>query len=382
MNGVFIPDLHIGAMPIEQLKKEFKIIEDYYLKTDIDLSVIGGDFFDHKLYANSEYISFAMYAMNFILSHSKITRVVYGTRSHEWDQYTIFTELATKMNYDYKVIKFISEEEIMGMKILYVPEEYVYNKGEYYSEFLNKENEYDYVFGHGVISEVMDKAVKHSDTKSDRLKVPVFTAGELDRICKGKVYFGHYHIYTNINDKIYYGGSYSRYEFGQEKEKGFISFTYNGKKYEDNFIINTEALNYITVGFGIGDNILYDENKFYKRIQTLKENKNKYYDRLRIMVNIPDDHNNPEYIIQTLQESFKNNDNIKVVIVNSKDKKIRENTKEKIKEYMEKYSFIFDKNLTKEDITSRYLLEHDNYEISKEDVKMYITKELSYILAN
>ena len=100
------------------------------------------------------------------------------------------------------------------------------------------------------------------------------------------------------------------------------------------------------------------------------------------MVNIPDDHNNPEYIIQTLQESFKNNDNIKVVIVNSKDKKIRENTKEKIKEYMEKYSFIFDKNLTKEDITSRYLLEHDNYEISKEDVKMYITKELSYILAN
>ena len=98
MNGIFIPDLHIGAMPIEQLKKEFKIIEDYYLKTEVDLSVIGGDFFDHKLYANSEYISFAMYAMNFILSHSKITRVVYGTRSHEWDQYTIFAELAGKMN--------------------------------------------------------------------------------------------------------------------------------------------------------------------------------------------------------------------------------------------------------------------------------------------
>ena len=48
---------------------------------------------------------------------------------------------------------------------------------------------------------------------------------------------------------------------------------------------------------------------------------------------------------------------------------------------MENYSFIFDKNLSREDITSRYLLKHEGYELSKEDVNMYITKDLQYILS-
>ena len=214
INATFIADLHIGAMPLEQTKKEFTIIEDFYNKNkSIDLTVIGGDFFDHKLYANSEYISFALYAMNFICNHSKYVRVVYGTKSHEWDQYTIFNLINSC---DYKVIKHVMTEEILGFNILYLPEEHIYDKTEYYSEYFNEDNRYDYVFGHGVIEEVMTEAVRHTDQKTERLRVPIFKSSELSRICKGKVYFGHYHIYSNKDNPArggwtWYTGSASWY---------------------------------------------------------------------------------------------------------------------------------------------------------------------------
>lgn len=378
INATFIADLHIGAMPLEQTKKEFTIIEDFYNKNkSIDLTVIGGDFFDHKLYANSEYISFALYAMNFICNHSKYVRVVYGTKSHEWDQYTIFNLINSC---DYKVIKHVMTEEILGFNILYLPEEHIYDKTEYYSKYFNEDNRYDYVFGHGVIEEVMTEAVRHTDQKTERLRVPIFKSSELSRICKGKVYFGHYHIYSNIDDKIFYCGSFSRYKFGEEKEKGFIYFKYNKKKYSEMLVNNTEALNYVTIGFGFNDKILYDENAFYDKLQKIKDNKNLVYDKLRIMVNIPEDHDNPDFILKILQDTFRNDDTIKVNIVNGYIKKLRETSKQKVKDFMNLYGFLFDKELPLEEKTRLYLIEHDNYELSSEKIKKYNTEKLQDIL--
>lgn len=378
ITALFIADLHIGAMPLEQTKKEFKIIEDYYLKkTHINISIIGGDFFDHKLYANSEYISFALYAMNFICSHSSIVRIVYGTKSHEWDQYSIFNLIDIC---DYKVIKHVSTEELYGLNILYLPEEHIYDKDEYYEEFFNEDNKYDYVFGHGVIEEVMSEAVRHTDKKVERLRVPTFKSSELDRICKGKVYFGHYHIYSNIDDKIFYCGSFSRYKFGEDREKGFISFGYKNKKYKESFIINTEALNYMTIGFGFNDKILYDEDAFYDKLQKIKNNKNLIYDKLRIVVNIPEDHNNPDFIMKVLQDTFRDSDNIKVTIANGYIKKLRENSKQKVKEFMNKFGFLFDKELPLEEKTRLYLLEHDDYELQSEKIKKYNSEKLQDII--
>ena len=51
---------------------------------------------------------------------------------------------------------------------------------------INKENEYDYVFGHGVIQEVMTM-VKRKSTKNKRITTPIFTTKELSSICKGDV---------------------------------------------------------------------------------------------------------------------------------------------------------------------------------------------------
>ena len=53
--GIFIADLHIGAMPRVKLQKELDTILYPYLETmDLDFVIFCGDYFDHKLYLNEE----------------------------------------------------------------------------------------------------------------------------------------------------------------------------------------------------------------------------------------------------------------------------------------------------------------------------------------
>ena len=53
---------------------------------------------------------------------------------------------------DIKVIKYASDEELLpNLHILYLPEEHILDKNEYYKEYFKEDKKYDYVFGHGVI---------------------------------------------------------------------------------------------------------------------------------------------------------------------------------------------------------------------------------------
>ena len=65
-----------------------------------------------------------------------------------------------------------------------------------------------------------EAATQIENKSSNRKSVPVFSTAELRRICKGQVYFGHYHINTDLDD-IYYVGSFTRWQFGEEGRKGF-----------------------------------------------------------------------------------------------------------------------------------------------------------------
>ena len=119
---------------------------------------------------------------------------MYGTESHECNQYDILSLL--KIYDKIRVIKQVTEEELLpGLNVLYLPEEHILDKKEYYKEFFEEDQKYDYIFGHGIIREAMKEAAVQNDTSSDkRKKVPVFSTAEFRRICKGQTYFGHYHV--------------------------------------------------------------------------------------------------------------------------------------------------------------------------------------------
>lgn len=382
-NGIVISDIHFGVIDPQQLKKELVEVFLYYLENmkKIDFIVITGDYFDHKLYVNDSNSNCALGFMDALISickeHSCPLRIVYGTESHEVSQYNIFSIYENNPDIDFKVITTVTEEELLkDMHVLYIPEEFVYNKKDYYKDFFDNKDKYDYVFGHGVITEVMTNAVRHDKEKeSTRKKVPYFTTMELNKICKGQVYFGHYHCNTNIDNKIFYVGSYTRFCHGEDEPKGFYHITYNVDKgkYEEKFIENYMAKKYVTYTYGYTSDILNDEENMIKELDKLdKLNELNQNDYVKYVFNIPENHPNPEFVINVLNERYKHNDTVKVKITNGYVEKKKKINKEKLNDAMSEYPMIFDKSAKLEDKIVYFIKKKYDKDISVENTKKYL----------
>ena len=269
------------------------------------------------------------------------------------------------------------------MKVLYLPEEHILDKKEYYKEFFEEDQKYDYIFGHGIIREAMKEAAVQNDTSSDkRKKVPVFSTAEFRRICKGQTYFGHYHVNTDMDD-VFYVGSFTRWQFGEDQDKGFYETCFNTKKetYTNKFIKNELAKMYKTISFGYKDKIFDDVDTLHQELDRVDHLiKTDAFDHVRFEVNIPETQENPEFVIDYLKERYKFNKNIKVNIVNGYIEAKKKQQKEKIKEDNDKYDFIFEKDISLKDKTSHFISIEYNRDISPDHIENYLTKPLNDIL--
>lgn len=385
-NGIIISDIHFGVIDSSTLKNELKESFFKYLDSlkQIDFIVITGDLFDHKLYVNDITTEYVVGFMNALLSiakeHCCPVRCIYGTESHESGQYNIFSVYENDTTYNFKVIYTVKDEYLYpDLHVLYLPEEFIYDKKDYYKEYFKKNDSYDYVFGHGIIKEVMTNAVRETKEKIEnkRRKVPIFTTSELDSICKGQIYFGHYHIMTNINDKIFYVGSFTRFCHGEEEDKGFFHVTCKpNKEYKQKFIENFLAKKYVTYNFGYDSKALESEESLLKELNRLDEMKEELgYDYIRYQFNIPENHPNPEFIIRILNERYKNHNNISVKITNGYVEKKKKINKEKLHELVNDFPIIFDKNAPIEDKISFFIEKKLNAKMTKDKVKKYLSKE-------
>lgn len=384
--GVVISDIHFGAIDAEQLKEELMEEFIYHLSgmNKIDFIIIDGDYFDHKLYMNESSSRYAIEIMDEIVEiamrDNSPIRIVYGTESHEVSQYNIFSVYENNPDLDFKVIRTVQEEELLkDLNVLYIPEEFVYDKKEYYKDYFNNDDKYDYIFGHGVINEVMTQASRNLSKKdTNRKKVPVFTTSELSKICKGQVYFGHYHINTNIDDKIFYVGSFTRWQHGEEEEKGFYELECDVKseKYSNKFIINTLAKKYCTRTFSYTDMNIDTQEELYKMLNTTEKLcEINDIENVRYIFNIPEDHPNPEFLIKVLNERYKFNDKVKLQITNGYVDKQRKINKEKLNESLSEYPMIFDKSYPLEDKLVYFIKKKWDRDIDTEKVKKYLYDE-------
>lgn len=388
--GLVISDIHVGAMNVNKLHNEYlKIFIDKINNMDrLDFLIICGDFFDHKFYLNDNEASMAYIMLKELIYACKekntVIRIVYGTESHECNQYDILSLL--KIYDKIEVVKYVKEEELLeDLNVLYLPEEHILDKDKYYKKYFSNNKKYDYIFGHGIIREVMKDEVVHIENKSDnkRKKVPIFTTAELNQICKGQTFFGHYHKNREINNKIFSIGSFSRWKFGEEERKGFYELKCNTEKekYEVKFIENVLADEYKTISFGYDDKVFKSDNDLQNSLNeidaVLSRNIN---DHMRFVFNIPSTIENPESTMNYLKERYKFNDNIKLEIVHGYIEEKRKLQKEQVKTENEKYNFIFDKSLNLEDKISRFISIEYNKEIPVENISNYIYKNINEIL--
>ena len=373
--GVMIADIHFGALPVERLYNELEIFLDFIEKKSLDFIIILGDWFDKKINLNSKDAKYSTVFFERIcqicVDNSIKLRIIQGTESHDNSQLEVLEILAKNKPVDFKVFYEVEEEELFpDFNVLYVPEEYINSIDEKYGKYMNKK--YDMIFGHGMIQEVKFAALIQS-SETTMKKAPIFKSKMLCDMCYGPIFFGHIHTKDIFNDRLYYVGSYSRWKFGEEEDKGFYYVKYENdtKEFEAKFIVNDKAMKYDTI------EIYEKESGFYK-LNT--ENQIKYiqnliqsfeYDFLRLQFYIPQGYENENLLINMINESFGKYKNLKLDFkVNSKIKSKRE-VEEKINLLLDKYGFIFDNKIDTYTKINKFILEKYNKDISVEKIKEY-----------
>ena len=140
VKGVVINDSHFGVKESKRIYDELQQFKDFIEGSDdLNCVIINGDYFDCKL-SIGDPASF--YAVNFFSELIKIVRykklalrVLQGTRSHDLNQLQIFKHYEEDLTLDFQIIERAYEDELCGMKVLYLPEEYPEDCDEYYANF-------------------------------------------------------------------------------------------------------------------------------------------------------------------------------------------------------------------------------------------------------
>lgn len=367
-----IGDIHFGYYPAELLYKEFKLVINNITK-DIDVVFIAGDYFDNKLSLSSKHSIYAIKTFCDILDKCEQTntklRMIRGTASHDPENQLVnLSSIAKSSKVDFKLYLTVGEEELFpDFNVLYVPEEYMENKDEYYKEFFNKK--YQCIIGHGMFEETNYVTNKTLNMK----KYPVFNSAFIEKICDGPIIFGHIHKSQKIRNRIMYTGSFTRSRYGEEEDKGFIISTYETENNSTDFkfIVNDKATKFDTVSIldtsEIFSLLLNEQIQFIKdMISTYKK------DKLRIKINIPKTYDNTKVFIDSVTTVFGNMENVDIVIMDNSKEETKQKTKEIVDKLMLKYNFIFDKSISYEEKIQQFIYNKKGEKIDLENIRKII----------
>ena len=382
--GVVIADIHGGAFKADDLIYELDESFIKYLKSlkILDFVVIAGDLFDNKLSLNSDHTKylfvFLKKLIEICIKKGAKLRIVKGTEFHDNKQLDILKFLATS-NCDIKVIETVSDEELFeDFNVLYIPEEYVQDKDEYYKNYFSESDKYDMIFGHGLINEVAFVA-KMQESEVTMARAPIFKSDLLLDICKGPIFFGHIHKSQCIKNRIFYVGSFSRWIFGEEEPKGFftVGYTPSTSNYEIEFIENKLAKKFDTMVIDYNSSFYRnDESQQIDYIINLVNNI--HADKIRIIFNIPEDYPNPILLNNLINDIFVKYKNVKTVVNNNSREKIKKREmEEKIRTLLTTYDFIFDKGTPTEEKLSRFIKIKFNKNISYDKMRDYLYQKIN-----
>lgn len=369
---VGIADIHFGAFDAETLYTELHecFIKQLKKLDSIDLIVISGDLFHNKLSFNS---SSAKYSIEFFKELNEICieknaklRVVKGTHSHDNNQLDTISLYVN--NIDYKLFNKVDTETFEdGTTILYLPEEYIENMDEYYADYFNKT--YDIICGHGMIDTVSFLGMTQ-ESETTMSKCPIFKSDKLVEICKGPIIFGHIHKHQVIKKRIFYTGSFSRWSFGEEEDKGFALFRYNPNNGDlsFDFIKNTLIRTYHTIELTVAEEMA--KMDVYNQIDTILDVvKRCHSDFIRVKLILPSFIENSKLLTDLITETFAKFKKVTLQVINLSNLSKDEQTKQKVNFLLEKYGFLFENSISFAEKISKFIKIKYNKNISLEEIE-------------
>lgn len=375
-----ISDIHFGAFDAEMLFNELneEFLKPLSKKDKLDLVVITGDYYDKKISQNSKHARYSTLfftnLVNICIDKGAKLRIIQGTESHDNDQLELLKIISKDYKCDVKIIYNVEKEEVFkDFKVLYIPEEYMVNKDEYYADYFN--DEYNMIFGHGMVQEVAFCALSQ-ESANTMSKAPIFSTDVFREICKGPVIFGHIHTPQTIKDTVYYVGSFSRWTFGEEEDKGYCDIIYNidNGYYEVKYMVNELARQFDTVELSPSNNFF---NKNIEEQLNFIHNMTYISDAnfIRLIINLPVDYENERLLTEMVKDTFSRHKNIKILIKSNSKMKTKVEIEDKINRLMDKYGFMFDKSIYYDEKICRYIKEKYGKNIPIEKIRKYIFGE-------
>lgn len=364
IKGVSLNDLHFGIKESKRIYEELSIVKNFLEENEVHILTINGDYFDCKLSvgdpATYYAITFFSELIKIVRDKKIIFRIIQGTKSHDLNQLQIFKHYEDDIHLDFRVIENVEEEDFFdgAFNVLYVPEEYPENVDEYYAEW--KKRKYCVMFAHTTFDFVaMPGQIEISQKNTHTAPVLIWKEWK-DSLENGFATVGHIHGRNTYSNKIFYSGSFSRWNYGERGDKGFTYYEYDTEKlvYDVRYIDNELAPNFNVISvseLGLDlDNI---------DVSVIQENLNKFVnekDRLRIDLS-----GLSKEKIQVLKEYYRPQSNIKIEV---RENKISLKESAKKKEEFEKYHYITKRQLPLNETIKRYCKEDMNKNIELKEI--------------
>jgi DNA repair exonuclease SbcCD nuclease subunit len=373
IKGVTLQDLHFGHKNTERMYAELGQFKRFIKENKVHILNINGDYFDKKLSATEPALFYAVKFFSEIVEickEKKIKlRVLLGTRSHDLNQIaTLLQHYENDAELDFKYVPTVQEEAIMGLNVLYIPEEYPEDAEAYYGQF--KAKKYDIIHGHGTWDfAAFDSQIEENNRVGQR-SAPVFIYDEWkDSIKDGFVIFGHIHARQNHKKKVYYSGSFTRWGYGDRSDKGFMYYEFDTdtKKYKVEHVDNLEAPGY---------DVAYVKDIFTtQEMQSLsmEEIQQRIDDVVSKADNIRIDLSGlTESYIDLLKGYYSKMPKVKIEVKNRSTK-----LKEEIEPAVyEKYKYIINREMPIAETIKRFVSEEYKQEFSIEQIKSLIEEKV------
>lgn len=372
-------DWHIGATDPSRFRMELiRTVESVIKRTKkLDLFVVAGDTFDMKEYLSSDSVKVFFQIMVDLLkmtkSYNTQFRFIEGTRTHDALQLStldvIFNQL---MGIDrVKFIEEVTEEKLIGLDILYIPEEYIVDSDLYYKSYFSKH--YDFLFGHGN-TDLMWYMKKEKQRKVS--SAPVFNVDELCKISNYS-YFGHFHyrIESGVDKRFKSIGPVSRWEFGKDGDCGlyYIEYDKTSNLAFEEYVVNEYAPVLSTTIINIKRN--YDLETLNKKIREKINPAMKESDKVRLIVNM--DTNLDTFIIMRdfILASYGNLDRLTLLLklISSEDSDKTEQIS--IEKSIEEKPYLYNKTMHDEAKIAAFIRKKEGVNISLENILDVIKKK-------
>ena len=361
-------DIHWGVMDAIKQYQELRCVTEYLDENEIDLLVICGDYFDHKLMLNSQASILSIKFMNELRmrslndKHPFKIRIFKGTHSHDYDQLEVFKPLDDGDTFRVFTTTTV-EETLPGLKCLYAPDELI-NTDDYMDLYYEETHEpNDFMFFHGnfdvQLGGLLDRSIENVIFSYDHFS-------SISHVMIG----GHWHD-AEEHENMYYTRSVNRWMFGEFNPKGFIVCEYNTED-PDNYnlwrIINRYTDTYLT--FTV-DTSLYkttdDYSNLINEITERLDTDDHIHIRVKIVITNEADIN--KTFIESIKLRYSNDRRVKVTVEDKVSKTKKKEKSESNSYEKNTYAFLFDRNKSVCDKIKEYIRITKHMDITEADAE-------------